>query len=192
MKISISRGNLKLGNIPSISLPPVISCPPRVPCSILCYALKAYRNHHNTKTAYDRNLEILRLNPGVYFRQIMDYLSNRRPKYFRFHVSGDFISAAHLDSTIELIKDFPKTRFLAFTKNHDILPRLSTLPKNLSLIPSLWPGWGKRPKGYRVAFMRDGNETRANNAIECPGSCADCKACWNIRSLRRDVVFGKH
>ena len=50
--VSISKGNSKMGAIPSVSLPPCITCNPTAPCFKKCYAVKLSRRYKTVKTAY--------------------------------------------------------------------------------------------------------------------------------------------
>lgn len=130
---------------------------------------------------------------GGFISQLSAYLERRKPKYFRFHVSGDYPTREYMARTFDVARAFPNVRFLAFSKRFEWFPRASTVPRNYSLIASLWPKWGTRPRGYRVAFMNDGTETRiTRNALHCPGGCDNCGLCWNLRGMRRDVEFPLH
>ena len=60
LKVSISKGNSKMGDIPSVSLPPCTTCNPEAPCFKKCYAVKIQRLYKTVKTAYENNLEILK------------------------------------------------------------------------------------------------------------------------------------
>jgi hypothetical protein len=200
-KISVSRGNRKMGRVPSVSLLPVVTCAPRVPCSVVadgrklphCYAARIVALRPCVRDAYARNTRILRRSQLEFFRQLDAYIRRTRPEFFRFHVSGDFINRAHMRAAFGTAAAFPSVRFMAFSKRLSWFPVASTVPRNFSLIASLWPGWGKRPRGYRVAYMDDGNETRiTRNAIACLGNCESCAMCFHLPALRRDVVFKKH
>ncbi len=199
-RVSISRGNVKIGRIPSVSLPHIITCGPLVPCAqrnadgrAPCYVDKIVRLRPNVRRAYERNLRIWRADPVDYFAQLYAFLDPAQPDFFRFHVSGDFPSRAYMRDAFETARAFPDVRFLSFSKRLSWFPRASTLPRNFSLIASLWPSWGKRPTGYRVAYMDNGTETRTTSrTLPCVGNCETCAFCWNLRTLRRDVVFKQH
>jgi len=195
-RIRISEKNRKMGAVPSVSLPPVKSCARDIPCARVCYVVcNMLRGRYGATIArsYAANLAFLLADADAFFGQLSQYLQRRKPEYFRFHVSGDFISPDHMRRAFDVARAFPGVRFLAFSKRLEWFPRASTVPRNFSLIASLWPNWGERPPGYRVAFMQDGTETRAPaNALHCPGGCDVCGLCWNLRGLRRDVVFPKH
>ena len=58
--ISISKGNIKMGDISSISLPAVVTCRPDAPCFLKCYARKMCAYRDTVRAAYERNLDIYR------------------------------------------------------------------------------------------------------------------------------------
>jgi hypothetical protein len=191
MKIHISNGNRKTGAISSVSTSPGFGCGKDVPCRNDCYARC---NCPGALPNWADNARTVKSNPDAYFSAVRDYIGHNNPRFFRWHISGDFVDQSYLDNVKSIARDCPSTRFLAFTKRHDL--RFAGLPENLSVVFSMWPGW--RPNMTRVwrlpkAFMQDGNETRIPaNAIECPGNCESCGMCWNLPKLGVDVVFHKH
>ena len=88
-KISISPGNAKMGYIPSVSLPPVVTCANGCKCANKCYAAKLCRIYPSVRKAYQRNLDILNGNDLEYWHQVNQAV--KMTKYFRFHVSGDIV-----------------------------------------------------------------------------------------------------
>ena len=199
--ISISDGNSKMNAVPSVSLLPVVTCAPRVPCSIRvpglklpkCYAVHMCARRVNIRNAYARNTRILKRTPAVFFRQLHRFIETAAPPFFRFHVSGDFVNRSHLRRAFDTARAFPDTRFLAFSKRFEFFPAPSAVPVNFSLIASMWPHWGKRPRGYQCAFVQDGTETRITpDALLCHGNCETCGMCWSLPELRRDIVLIEH
>lgn len=200
-RLSISPGNIKTGRIPSVSLPHVVTCNRDAPCTIPdasgrrpCYMDKLVKLRPNVRAAYARNLRIWNADGAEYFEQLYAYLRKHAPRFFRFHVCGDYPSQIYFNGTIDTARAFPAVRFLAFTKQFHMLPRAASVPRNYSIVASMWPHWNvSRPTGYRCAWMTDGTETRQpSTAIECPGNCETCSMCWTLRTLRRDVIFRKH
>jgi hypothetical protein len=194
MKTVISCGNNKLGKIPNVSLSPGLTCG-NVPCKSQCYALKAWKAYPSAKQAWQANTKEARKNPDGYFSAVRAFLTNKNPRFFRWHVAGDFLSQAYVDEVNAIARDFPDTQFLAFTKQHDLDYTQRAL--NLEVVFSMWPGWGKeqdaRKQGCRIAWMDDGTETRIpSNALHCPGTCDACGMCWQLSSIGRDVTFEKH
>ena len=194
--IRISKGNEKMGAVPSISLLPVLTCPANIPCAKDCYVVTSMIGGPYGKSidkSYRANLELFTADRNEYFRQLGGWLDRHQPQRFRFHVSGDFVDSDHLERTFGIANTHANTSFLAFTKHHEILPKPRKVPRNLTLVASMWPNWGKRPKGYRAVWVQDGSETRIpSKARVCPGNCETCGMCWSIHKLRRDLWFAKH
>jgi len=197
-RIRISDKNKKMGNVPSVSFPPVITCGAKIPCAVKCYVVRNMIGGRYGKTiaaSYAANLEFFNADRDAFFGQLARFLERRTPRFFRFHVSGDVIDADHMRRMLDTARTFPDVRFLAFSKRFELFPTRRNVPRNFALIASLWPKWGTRPRGYRAAFMQtaDGAEKRVpSNALECPGNCETCGACWNLDAVRRDVVFLEH
>lgn len=193
MKAIISRGNKKIGKTWNVSLPPLLSCRGDVPCRKDCYALKAYKAYPTARAAWDNNLNTYLSDPDGYFQDITDQIdqAKNKPRFFRWHVSGDIPCQHYFDGIKALAAQFPQIRFLAFTKRYNF--NYSKLPKNLSIVLSAWPGLPMQNR-YRlpVAYMQDGTEKRVKNALECPGGCDKCGMCWQLKEVNKNVVFHKH
>ena len=86
LKVSISQRNSKMGNISSISLPPIITCSKEACkfCGKKCYAKKICRLRKSVRDAYQRNLDIFLSNPDSYWAQVNGYVAGVR--FFRFSV----------------------------------------------------------------------------------------------------------
>ena len=194
-KIRISDGNMKLGKIPNLSLAPGVTCSSianKTCYSDGCYARKAYRAYPKTKNAWDINTKFAMEDLNTMKQQLSEYFAKYKPKFFRIHVSGDFISIEYATMWKDVIAEAQDTRFLAFTKQFDIVKSIEW-PKNASIIFSAWPGMYFDRDKFQVAWMDDGQEKRIpSDAIECPGSCEHCNMCFNLPSIGRDVVFHKH
>lgn len=190
-KVRISGGNMKLGKICSVSTSPISGCVPTVPCSRECYAMKAYRLRPVVKKAWDNNLAMVMTQRELFFSQISEYLNKNMPRFFRWFVGGDIIDQDFLAKMNKLALEYPNTRFLSFTKNHDL--DFTGLTSNLVIIASMWPKWGNPNIPLPKAWMQDGTETRVpSDAMECTGACDKCNMCWHLPSINRDVVFHKH
>ena len=127
-----------------------------------------------------------------FFGEIMLDLEKRPTDYFRWHVGGDILNQDYLEHMKMVARSFPDTRFMAYTKQLEL--EFKDIPENLSILASMWPGW--RPPmspttmALRRSWMQDGTEDRIpSNHKVCPGSCKDCKLCWNSDL---DIVFMKH
>lgn len=192
MKIKIAAGNSKLGpSIPNVSMVPVRDCGNCSACRQSCYALKAWRQYKQTRTAWKHNGDAFRESPYDAVASIHSQLLAKRkpPRFFRVHVAGDFLNQEHVNAWRWLADLWPGIKFLAFTKMHEL--DFSSMPSNFVVYFSQWPGMpDKAPAGALRAWMQDGTETRVpDGALECPGNCSTCGACFN---LKQDVFFHKH
>lgn len=199
-QVKFSPGNTKMGNIPSVSLPSIKTCP-HCGCWDKCYANKIERIRPTVKAAYQSNWDLLRKDEDAYWREVEGQIMLNR--YFRFHVSGDIPNESYLVNMVLAAWHNPHCQILCFTKRYkwvnDYLDREhGTLPDNLHMIFSAWPGLTmvnpyKLPEAHVI--FRDGSTTAAPHATACGGNCSECavtdSGCWTLR--RGDqVVFHEH
>lgn len=195
-KVSISKGNAKLGAIPSVSLPAITTCNPTAPCFKLCYAAKISRLRKTVKTAYDRNLEVLTTNPALYWSSV--YTAAATVKYFRHHVSGDIPNIEYFARMVQLANALPDTHFLAFTKQYHIVNQYinngGAIPENLKIIFSNWGDWKcANPYGLPVCeIILKGNEPAPDWKI-CGGNCTECACrgggCWELKNGETIAIY---
>lgn len=198
MRVSISKGNSKMGAIPSVSLPPVITCPKGAPCAAKCYAAKMCRIYPSVKKAYQNNLDILNENWGEYWQQVRDAVAVTR--FFRFHVSGDIPNAAYFKELVITARQNPHTDILAFTKQYNIVNNyidiFGDLPQNLHLIFSEWGAQKPiNPHNLPTAAVIFKNEIPAPGWQICGGNCTtcakNCAGCWNLKN-GETIAFYEH
>ena len=136
-RVTISRGNRKLGAIMNVALQPVHCCPTGIPCAEGgCYALKSLRLYPATRKAWAKNARIAKTNPKSYFSQIANSIADHRPRHFRWHVAGDILNADYLRQMCSIAAHHPRTQFLAFTKAFDIVnayENTMALPRNTTV-----------------------------------------------------------
>lgn len=196
LNVSISKGNSKMGAIPSVSLPACITCNPNAPCFKLCYAAKISRLYSTVKSAYDRNLDILNTDTARYWEQVKQ--GAKMARYFRFHVSGDIPSSAYLVEMVKLARDLPHTTFLAFTKQYQIvnefLKNVGAIPENLKIILSNWGAW-KCANPYNLPvceIILKGNDPAPDWKI-CGGNCTECACrgigCWELKNGETIAIY---
>ena len=198
-KISISHVNKKMGRIPSVSLPPVVTCAEGCKCAAKCYAAKLCRIYPTVREAYARNLRILREDPSEYWRQIAEAV--RGEEFFRFHVSGDIPDVEYLERMRWLAERRPDTQFLAFTKRYSLVNRRvgiwrMGIPKNLHIVFSEWEGMPMdNPHGLPVAHVIFRGEEPHPDWQICEGDCEACarqgKGCWALKSGEH-IAFHEH
>lgn len=196
-KISVSPGNSKMGSIPSVSLPPVITCADGCKCAQKCYAAKLCRIRASVRNAYARNLDILINDPQSYWLQVK--ASAMTTRYFRFHVSGDIVNAEYLDNMCKLATELPGTAFLAFTKQYEIVNEYAkkhSIPENLKIIFSAWPGMPmENPHNLPVANVIFKGQKPADDWKICGGNCTECACrgvgCWELKKGEQ-IAFYEH
>ena len=219
--VKISKGNSKLGAIPSVSLPSIKTCR-NCACQEKCYAQKLERLRPAVRNAYQHNLEVLQNDPETDWREVE--ASVMMSRFFRFHVSGDIPSKEYFAKMVEVAKRNPHCEILCFTKKYEIVseyinkeyldsifgttihPQLFNLwmiaerfiPKNLHMVFSGWTGLQMyNPYQFPEAHVRyrDGSTTAREDAIECGGNCTECAltegGCWNLQKGQQ-VVFNEH
>lgn len=208
MHIHISVSNSKLGSIPSFNLLPGFTCSAESCKHCLkegCYAIKnAFRCGYNvdknsTLSAWTENTVIMMTDLEKLYNELDNYLNSVQysTKLFRIHSSGDFKSVAYAEMWYKLAAKYKNIRFLAFTKQWDIVRQVNFYElDNFSLVLSGWTGINIPSdliEKYRCAWCNDGHETRIpDNAMLCPGSCESCGLCWYLKDLGRDTQFIKH
>ena len=94
-KVKISSGNTKMGAVPSVSMLPFVTCPARCAetCGPDCYAAKLANLRENVRNAWAYNTALAMFRSEIYWSGIRELLAVSR--YFRFHVSGDFLNYAY-------------------------------------------------------------------------------------------------
>lgn len=185
IKMCISTGNKKIGNVLNVSLPPIISCGNCKECMKLCYDIKAVLQYANTVVdARARNYALLKKDRNEYFRRIAEKCRRRRKnKYFRWHVAGDIVDMDYLERMIQIAIEFPEFKFWTYTKMYMLVNMYcdahggkSAIPSNLSIMFSEWRGMPMiNPYGFpefRVVFK---GEKKPENVFFCPGNCDLCK-----------------
>ena len=192
--VSISEGNMKLRDVPSVSLLPGHACKPGVPCLKQCYAKKTCVSYPSVGRAWAGNYVLATTDRASYFAQIRKWLDKKRPKYFRWHVGGDILDDGYLAEMRNIAAERPATRFMAYTKRDEL--GFSGIPENLTVIVSRWKGDRiKDVQGRPQAWMHDkaNVDTRIpEKHLACPGTCDTCgHKCWFLKS-GDSVVFHKH
>lgn len=197
--VKISKGNSKLGAIPSVSLPSIKTCR-NCACQEKCYAQKLERLRPAVRNAYQHNLEVWIKDPETYWREVEASIMMSR--FFRFHVSGDIPSFKYLVNMVEIARRQPHCEILCFTKKYNLVNELieqgGELPGNLHMIFSGWVGLEMaNPFSLPEAHVRyrDGSTTAREDAIECSGNCTECAltegGCWNLQKGQQ-VIFNEH
>lgn len=197
--VKISKGNSKLGAIPSVSLPSIKTCR-NCACQEKCYAQKLERLRPSVKNTYEHNLGVLLSDPTTYWREVE--ASVMMSRFFRFHVSGDIPNATYLENMAAVAGRNSHCEILCFTKRYEMvnefIQKNGELPSNLHMIFSGWVGLDMaNPFSLPEAHVRyrDGSTTAREDAIECGGNCTECAltegGCWNLQKGQQ-VIFNEH
>ena len=197
--VKISPGNTKMGAIPSVSLPSIITCRQCL-CAEKCYAHKLEKLRPTVRAAYQSNLDLLKSDPETYWREVEATIMLNR--YFRFHVAGDIPDETYFRHMIAIAERNRHCEILCFTKQYEIINNSLTegycLPNNLHIIFSAWVGLEMvNPFLLPTAHVRfkDGTTTADPSAIECGGNCAECAmtedGCWTLKHGEQ-VIFNEH
>ena len=197
--VKISQRNSKMGNVPSVSLPAVITCR-ECDCHQKCYARKLERLRPAVRNAYRHNLEVLQNDPDTYWREVEAAIMLTR--FFRFHVSGDIPDDKYFDKMVEIAERNQHCQILCFTKKYEIVNNYIAdnwaIPDNLRVIFSAWDNLPvDNPYNLPVAYVRfrDGHTDAPEKAINCGGNCSECAStdggCWTLESGEA-VVFDEH
>lgn len=200
MNIKVSKGNSKMGDIPSISLPAGITCRNDCECNQKCYARRIERLRKSAHKAYEHNYKLLNNSPDIFWREVEASIMMSR--FFRFHVSGDIPDEDYLTRMINISANNPHCQVLCFTKKYDIVNNCldtgQTIPENLHLVFSVWRNLAcDNPYNLPEAHVRyrDGTTTASDNAVRCGGNCTECAitdgGCWTLKKGEQ-VVFNEH
>lgn len=200
MSVSISKGNIKMGAIPSVSLPAIKTCR-SCSCASKCYAAKLERLRPSVRRAYQKNLEILMEDPDTYWREVEAAIMLSR--FFRFHVSGDIPEESYFEHMVSIADRNPHCQILCFTKKYDIVNHYlelhdGVMPDNLHILFSGWTGIDMNnpfnlPEAH--VLFRDGTTTARKDATICNGNCTECAVtdggCWTLEHGHQ-IVFKEH
>lgn len=198
--VTISSANSKMGAVASVSLLPFLSCPGRCAgtCGAKCYAAKLANLRPAVLKSYARNQALAMYAPEIFWSQVNAAVMAVR--YFRFHVSGDILSADYFAHMVEIARNNEKTEILVFTKRYEIvnawIAENGELPENLHI---LFSGWNnlepENPhKLPETNVFKTEEEIRENWKI-CGGNCFECACrgvgCWQA-GKGETVAFKLH
>ena len=199
--LHVSHGVSKLGaDIPSVSLPAIVTCRHNCPCADRCYATKGRFRFANVKGVLRNNLELWRSNSALY--EVEAKIAAFPFHFFRWHSSGDIPDAAYLRMMVRVAQACPETKFLCFSKQYEIvnghLDEFGSFPGNLKMVLSAWGSFvPANPYNLPMAYVRLKGESCAipHDAFECSKYCGDCvmtgHSCWDLEA-GQSTVFNEH
>lgn len=194
----VTIGNSKLGIIPAINLPAIITCREDAPCKKLCYANKGNFHFPCVKKCYSNNLKEYMENPKQAEEDIKKQLKS--VNMVRWHASGDIVNRDYFDMMIRIAKAKKEIKFLCFTKKFEIINQYldegNVIPKNLKIIFSEWfESYGLfNPHNLSVAYVYNPkiDNPIPKNAFNCTGNCVECGGmCWLLKK-NQSVFFHMH
>lgn len=205
----ISTGISKLGvYIPSINLPPVVTCRPNAPCSKCtkegggCYAMRGNWLYGHTQKRIWGNLYAYREDPQNFFNSII--AQTKMYRYVRWFSSGDIVDMDFLRGMCKVARTNKNTYYLCFTKKYELVNEYLDngyyFPKNLKIVLSTWGEFiPENPYNLPMTYTRfkkgnmnfKANKFIPEKAIPCSGKCEQCQMCWALKK-GQSVVFNKH
>ncbi len=204
MNLHISRGVSKLGvDIPSINLPPVVTCRCDAPCadSHKCYAMKGRFAFQHNKNLLQGNLDMWQHNPEQF--EIGVRAAAFHSRFVRWHSSGDIPDEAYLEMMVRIAEKLPDTKFLCFTKKFELVNEYldihKVFPENLRMVFSAWGSFiPENPHNLPMAYVRFKKSEQNNipsTAFQCQNYCGDCVmsgcSCWDLKNGEA-VCFNEH
>ena len=199
--VHVSTTVSKLGNaIPTVNLPPIVTCRPDAPCFKDCYARRGNFRYKNVMSSMENNLLAYKENPQLFFTMIAEVWQNfLRTRWF---AAGDIVDMDFLKGMCWVARKCPNTKILCFTKKYELINQFldegHKIPKNFRIVFSRWKDFPcdnkyNLPETW-VYFPKGGKDINAlipEDAIPCSGKCSKCAACWNLKK-GQSVVFKKH
>lgn len=192
LKISISKGNSKIGKVMNVSNMPVLSCGHCSHCAPYCYDMHSANFRKTVIMARAKNTSILRRDRKEYFRQIRLAISRTSYRYFRWHVGGEIVDFDYFAEMVKIAKENPHITFWTYTKMHHIVNlyvtlhgeiRSEAIPQNFHIMFSEWDGMPlDNPYNFPVfsckllAGNKNHDDSYFDSLYRCPGKCGACIA----------------
>ena len=163
----------------------------KIPGSVCsgCYALKGRYRFKNVKDAMQRRLDSI--NNPLWPQAMAAQILSHKPKFFRWHDSGDLQSLEHLKKIFQVCELTPNIKHWLPTREASIIGCITPdqVPLNLIIRLSAHKVDGK------AATFWPWTSTVVTSEKTCPAAeqgnkCLDCRACWN-RDIK-NVAYGKH
>ena len=194
----ISRGNTKLGTLPSFSLPVMVTCPGKTPfCERYCYGLKGRFTQEKLKEINDRRLDATLRSDFV--AVIVAEIKKTRAPAFRLHVVGDFYSVEYTEKWVEIANQLTTVMFFGSTRSwrceflSEAVKEFRDLP-NVFIKASVDATDNLEPFscGWKV-WSVEGEGSPCPHDYGLVENCAACKRCWTVKdfSVKFRLRWGK-
>jgi len=183
----ISRGNLKLGVLPSFSLPPMKTCPGKTAfCDKFCFGIHGRYIFPGVIQANERRLEASR-KPEFADIAVREIQKACTPA-FRIHVVGDMYEKHYIEKWIEIATRLPDVQFFGSTRSWHIkklynsLVYLRDLP-NISLRASVDITDKEPPDPSWSTWSVEGEGSACPHDRGTVKNCYSCGRCWQNREI---------
>ena len=183
IKLTVSKGNGKIGHVLNVSLAPIITCCNCKLCKFFCYDIKAVLAYPSVLHARSRNTALFKLDRDLFFNKLWQVMKRRKKNFFlRFHVSGEIVDLDHFDRMINTALRFPHYIIWTYTKNYAVVNEWikqhggnkNALPANFSVMFSEWTGLPiDNPYGLPVFTCAFSEKDKEGKTV-CPGNCEIC------------------
>ena len=196
---SFSEGNSKTGRVGSFSVMPGKTCAKNLECYKDCYARKMCAYRKSVRDAYEDNTKALMIDHryNEFIEAACLFIDINEFRLFRFNIAGDLFSFDYLNACCEIAKKNPDVKFMAFTKQYEIVGKalkLGLIPSNFNIVFSAWNELIPENKNsVPVAYFDDGEHENLIDpkAVLCGGDCQHCKKCFYLKP-GESVKFKKH
>ena len=160
-------------------------------CRKACYSKNIWKN---IRPRYLINLKGTFKHRFV--RLVTDQIKAEDIETIRIHVTGDFYSQDYFDKWVEIARNCPQVKILAYTRNYDL--DASNAPENLILYYSVDATTVKenptiklrailfRAERGKKLYQHMEKFNGRERTFVCSSRCEHCKACW---SGKIDVAF---
>lgn len=157
------KGNGKLGDVLTFSLPAIDTCPGASGlCKGCCYATRGRYFVTRVQAALKRNWEYSKHSDFAETAvQLINNYQRKNVKIFRIHPSGDLYDAEYASKWLHIIKHTPTWTYWLYTRSwripeiHRVVEKIAELP-NIQLWFSVDNETGRPlslPTGVRLAYM---------------------------------------
>ena len=171
-KPMLTRGNTKLGNIATWSIPPISTCPGSSElCRALCYATRRRYTGAYVKDAHARNLRACKRAGWV--KRMIGELQRKRTNLVRVHAAGDFFSVKYIKDWMKISSALPHITFYVYTRSWSVLHLLPHICE-LAKLPN-WKVWlsydrdmplPPRVKGTRICYLAIDDEDQCPHKVD--------------------------
>lgn len=202
LTLHITKGNHKLGKIPSVAVSPWITCQGK-----LCHDRGTCYGLHGRFLSFIKfyymveNTVLLQKHPEEFKAQIKAYFGKHPDvSIFRWFENGDFPDVESVALFDEIAKENKKTAFICMTKQYDKVNKYLEVTggkysKNLKLRFSKFEIDGltmcDNPYDLPLTDVINSKEELHEGAFLCPGTSVGCSKCKACAYTNKEINFEK-